>query len=39
MSSVGLSGGLAMMWNKSIQLELVSSSNNHVDTKVKYGEG
>lgn len=38
MSSVGLAGGLALLWDKSVQLELVSFSINHMDVKVEYGE-
>lgn len=33
-SSVGLSGGLALLWRKNVQLELVSFSKYHIDAKL-----
>ena len=34
---VGLSGGLALFWKQSFQVEVLSSSNRMIDTKVKAG--
>lgn len=38
-SIIGLSGGLAMLWSKSVEVVLLSYSNNHIDTRVKMEEG
>lgn len=38
-SSCRLSAGLALLWTKNIQLELMSFSSNHIDSKVKLDEG
>lgn len=32
---MGLSGGLAMLWSKSVQVELLSYTQNHIDTRVR----
>ena len=34
---VGLSGGLALFWKQSHEVEILSSSNRFIDTKVKAG--
>lgn len=36
MSRVGLAGGLALLWVKSLNLELLSYSHNHIDTRLKW---
>lgn len=36
--SVGNSGGLAFLWKKSIQVQLLSFSVNHIDATVKFDE-
>lgn len=38
-SSVGLSGGLTVMWAKNTKVELLSYSQNHIDTCVRLEEG
>lgn len=34
-SSVGQSGGLALLWRKDVDVGLMSFSSNHVDVEVK----
>lgn len=34
-SSVGLSGGLALLWRKNVHVSLVSYSSNHIDARVR----
>lgn len=36
---VGLSEGLALLWRKEIQLNLLSLSRNHIDAMVNFSEG
>lgn len=38
-SSIGLFGGLAILWTKTTKLELLSYSHNHIDTKVQMTVG
>lgn len=38
LGTVGLNGGLALFWNKDIDLKLLSSSSNQIDTFINDGE-